>query len=104
MKSIGIDLGRWVNEGLLQFHAVRPSAYGLESHLATVHRALNEFKPYVAIVDPITNLSNVGKLSEVNSALTRLLDHLKSERITSMFTSLTSADGSLEAAMWGSRR
>ena len=26
MRSIGIDLGRWVEKGLLQLHAARPTA------------------------------------------------------------------------------
>jgi circadian clock protein KaiC len=33
MRSIGIDLQRWVDKGLLRFHAARPSTYGLEMHL-----------------------------------------------------------------------
>ena len=33
MRSIGIDLEPWVRAGLLQFHADRPSRYGLETHL-----------------------------------------------------------------------
>jgi len=30
MRSIGIDLEPWVKKGLLQFHATRPTLYGLE--------------------------------------------------------------------------
>ena len=33
MRSIGINLGRWINKGLLQFHAARPTTFGLEMHL-----------------------------------------------------------------------
>src|ERR1700693_5542994 len=29
MLSIGIDLGRWVKKGLLHFHSVRPTTFGL---------------------------------------------------------------------------
>ena len=36
MASVGIDLGRWVDAGLLRIFAGRPIAYGLELHLATV--------------------------------------------------------------------
>ena len=35
MRSIGIHLEPWVKKGLLQFHATRPTLYGLEHHLAT---------------------------------------------------------------------
>ena len=33
MRSVGIDLGRWVSKGLLQVHASRPTLQGLEQHL-----------------------------------------------------------------------
>ena len=45
MRSIGIDLQQWVDRGLLQFHADRPSRFGLETHLARMQRAVREFQP-----------------------------------------------------------
>ena len=33
MASVGIDLARWVDDGLLQFRCIRPSLLGLEAHL-----------------------------------------------------------------------
>ena len=33
-RSVGLDLGRWVEEGPLRMWAARPAAFGLESHLA----------------------------------------------------------------------
>ena len=46
MRSIGIDLEPWVEQGLLRFHAARPTLYGLEMHLATMHKVIEEFKPH----------------------------------------------------------
>ncbi len=60
MRSIGIDLEPWVAAGLLQFHADRPSRYGLETHLATMHQVVADFKPTVVVIDPVTNLMTVG--------------------------------------------
>ena len=40
MRSCGIDLGPCVDAGLLQFHADRPSRFGLETHLVAMHRAV----------------------------------------------------------------
>jgi circadian clock protein KaiC len=88
MRSIGIDLQPWVDEGLLQFHATRPTLYGLETHLVTIFKAVNQFKPDLVIFDPITNLITVGKNTEVKSMLTRVMDHLKNEQITSLSTAL----------------
>jgi circadian clock protein KaiC len=101
MRSIGIDLEPWVRKGLLKFHAERPSVYGLETHLLTMHKEISEFKPAVVVVDPITNLISSGNLLEVKSMLTRLVDFVKMNQITTMFTTLTSAGGSLEQSEVG---
>jgi circadian clock protein KaiC len=93
MRSIGLDLGRWVKRGQLHFFASRPTASGLEMHLATMHRVVADLEPSAVVLDPITNLMSAGSFSEVNRMLLRLLDFLKSRQITSLFTSLTSEAG-----------
>ena len=45
MKSIGIDLKPCVEKGLLKFHAVRSTFYGLETHLVQMQKLIDEFKP-----------------------------------------------------------
>ena len=89
MRSIGINLQPWLDAGLLQFHADRPSRYGLETHLATMHQLVADFKPTVAVLDPVTNLMTVGTFADVQAMLTRMIDHLKTENITAVLTSLT---------------
>src|SRR5688500_18377233 len=89
MRSIGIDLEPWVTAGLLLFHADRPSRYGLETHLARMHQVVADFKPTITVIDPVTNLMTVGTFSDVQAMLTRLIDHLKTENITAVLTSLT---------------
>ena len=89
MQSIGIDLQPWVNRGLLEFHAERPSRFGLETHLAGMQRAVRKFEPSVVVIDPITNLLTIGTQGDVRSMLTRVIDYLKKETITALFTSLT---------------
>jgi circadian clock protein KaiC len=96
MSSIGIDLARWVNKGLLKFHSARPSLYGLEMHLVTFHKAIASFKPQVFIVDPISNLIAAGTPAAVKSILTRLIDYLKMNAISTFLTDLTHFGGSLE--------
>jgi circadian clock protein KaiC len=96
MGSIGIDLRRWVKKGLLKFHSARPSLFGLEMHLVTFHKAIEEFKPRVFIVDPISNLIAAGTASSVKSILTRLIDYLKMNEISTFLTDLTHFGGSLE--------
>jgi circadian clock protein KaiC len=90
MRSIGLDLDPWVRSGLLEFHASRPTLFGLEMHLATIFRAVTEFEPRVVIVDPLSNLSSIGSFNEVMATLLRLIDFLKARQVTAMFTSLVS--------------
>lgn len=89
MQSIGIDLERGIKGGLLRFSALRPSIYGLEMHLSTIHRLTDEIKPSVVVVDPVTNLGSIAPISEIKSMLTRLIDYFKMNHITAFFTSLT---------------
>jgi circadian clock protein KaiC len=89
MRSIGIDLQTWVDRGLLQFSAARPSLYGLELHLSQMHRLIDRFRPSVVVVDPVSSLLTVATESDVQATMTRLVDYLKSEGITAFMTSLT---------------
>ena len=98
MSSIGIDLDSHVRKGLLRFHAERPSIYGLETHLLNIKKWTQEFRPKVAVVDPITNLGSLGTGREITAMLSRLVDSFKSEGISAMFTSLTRGEDSLDTS------
>ncbi len=89
MNSVGIDLQACMDKGFLQLEASRPTLYGLERHLATMHKTVHEFKPHAVVIDPVSNLIAIGDLDEVRAMLTRLIDFLKSNSITALFTSLT---------------
>jgi circadian clock protein KaiC len=91
MKSIGLDLQQWVEKGLLQLHTSRISMFGLETHLITIYRLIEEFKPAVVIVDPMPTLTDVGSAQQAKSVITRLIDFLKMRAITTMFTDQTRA-------------
>ncbi len=95
MLSVGVDLGRHINKGLLKFCAWRPTQHGLEMHLLRIHELVDEFKPQVVIVDPITNLVSTNA-REVQAMLMRLLDFLKDRQVTALFTTLTSNRGAEE--------
>ncbi len=90
MGSIGIDLKPWIQKGLLRFHASRPTQYGLEMQLIRIQKLVEEFRPRLIILDPITNLMQGGSERDIQSMLVRLIDFLKAGRITTLFTSLTS--------------
>ena len=96
MRAVGVDLEKHVRKGLLKFQNSRPSAWGLEMHLAMIHKLIDDFEPTVVVVDPITNFLGVGDQIDTKAMLTRLIDFLKTKQITGMFTSLTSAQSEVE--------
>lgn len=96
MRSIGIQLEPFVNQGLLRILPSRPTVHGLEMHLVKMHKAVTDFRPDVVILDPITNLTSVGNAAETTSMMTRLIDFLKMRGTTTFFTSLTARSDDLE--------
>ena len=92
MRSVGLNLDRWVKKGLLRIHAARPTLYGLEFHLATMHREVDEAEPSVVVVDPLSSFTG-ATFDEVNSMVMRLIDFLKGRNITALFTHLIPGSG-----------
>ena len=94
MRSVGIDLAAHMARGLLRIEASRPALYGLEMHLAQIHRLVGEFAPSTVIIDPISNL---GATHDAAAMLLRLIDFLKTSGITAIFVNLTSGRQALES-------
>jgi circadian clock protein KaiC len=88
MRSIGIDLKPFIKKGLLHIHASRPTLQGLEQHLVTMYDAVNSFKPAVVSVDPMSDLAVTADNSDMKPTLIRLVDFMKRQQITAVFTSL----------------
>jgi circadian clock protein KaiC len=98
MRSIGIDLARWIKKGLLHIQSTRPTAHGLELHLVEMHNLLEEYKPKVVVVDPLSSLvSGAGEnVNDLTNMLLRVIDRLKELGTTGFFTSLTSGGQAAE--------
>jgi circadian clock protein KaiC len=92
MRSVGLNLDRWVKKGLLSIHAARPTLYGLEFHLATMHREVDAAEPSIVVVDPLSSFTGVS-FGEINSMVMRLIDFLKGKNITALFTHLIPGSG-----------
>ena len=84
-----MPLEKWIRKGLLQIPAQGPTTTGLENHLATMCKTIEDYRPSVFVVDPFTNLISVGTAISVKSMLTRLIDLLKTHQVTAMFTNLS---------------
>ncbi len=92
MESVGLDIDQCCDTGCLVIHSARPTQYGLEAHLAEMARLIGDVDPAVVIVDPVSNLTNVGEFLDVKSMLTRLIDYVKLRQVTTVFTSLTGGE------------
>ncbi len=96
MASIGFKLAPWVTDGRLRFHAVRATLHGLEQHLVSLHRLVEQCRPDCVVIDPVTNLATIGASAEITAMLTRAIDYLKMRGITALFTSLTDGGAASE--------
>jgi circadian clock protein KaiC len=96
LRSIGLELNRWTAKNLLQFHSTRATFYGLEMHLAIIHKLIEEKHPDVVVIDPVGSLMHAGNQRDANTMLIRLIDFLKVRGITALLTNLTSDGEALE--------
>jgi circadian clock protein KaiC len=96
MRSIGLNLEQWSSKNLLQFHSSRATFYGLEMHLAIIHKIVQEFQPRVVVIDPIGSLIQAGNRRDAHTMLIRLIDFLKQRQVTAFLTNLTSGGDALE--------
>ena len=101
MNSIGIRLAPYIKKGLLEIHATRPTLQGLEQHLVAMYDAVKAFQPSVVMVDPISNLTLEEHDLDVKPTLMRLIDLMKREQITAMFTTLTPSSQDVEDSQVG---
>ena len=93
MKSLGIDIGRWIESGHLRFMATRPTFYSLEMHLAVMLREVIRSNPSVVVIDPISSFMESGDRMEIQSMLLRMIDFLKGRGVTGVFTHLMHSQG-----------
>jgi circadian clock protein KaiC len=98
LRSVGLDLQPMVDRKLLQFHAMRPTQFGLEMHLATIFGLIRDFQPRNVVLDPVTALLTNGNIADVTAMLVRLLDHLKGNGTTCLFTALNTGSGQVETS------
>ena len=99
MRSIGLDLDPLIEKDLLRVHNVRSSLYGLEMHLVVLHKLVTEFQPAAVIIDPISDFISAGSMLEVKAMLSRVVDFLKNQGATALFTSLTPGGSAEESGV-----
>ena len=92
MGSIGLNLGRGLRDDTLKILATRPSYFGLEMHLTQMIKAIENFRPAVVVIDPLTDLISIGSVIEVKLMLARLIDYMKNTGVTALMTGLRNSD------------
>jgi circadian clock protein KaiC len=100
-RSIGLALDPWIEQGRLSLHSARPTAHGLEMHLIKLHKLIDEHRPNLVIVDPLSSLTKAGTPLETEGMLMRMIDFLKGQQITAVLTSLTHGGDALEQTELG---
>jgi len=88
MASVGLDLARWVDAGLLHFHCERSTTLGVEARLATMQRLIHQIAPMLVIIEPVSSLSSGTQGPDASAMIVRQIHYLKSAGITTVLTSL----------------
>lgn len=101
LRSVGMDLQPLVTSGALRIRPSRPALTGLERHLVTMHKEVNQFEPSLVAIDPISSFSSSAPAKEVAQMITRMVDFLKERQITVVMTNLTSPVNELETTGLG---
>ena len=99
MRSTGLDLGRWVEAGLLRIWAVRSAEFGMDNHLTVVSGLVAEHAPVVAMVDGMASLISGSSRSEVTLMLARKFHIFKTRGITAIATVLSQEDAETAAGV-----
>jgi len=89
-RSIGLDLTPWIKNGSLKIQTLRPWTYSLEQHLVSTLKIMEDFKPRCVVIDPISSFLSLGTDLQVKPMLCSLIDYLKMNQITGLFTDLSS--------------
>ena len=92
MRSIAIDLQTAIEKERLSVVSVRPTTYGLEMHLTQMMHLVQDMKPDVIIVDPLSALEGGGSLAQASMMVLRLVDYLKSAGATALYLSVQEGD------------
>lgn len=86
MGSIGLHLEPFIKSKYLQFYFYRPTLQNLELHLIKIQKIVEEYKPGIVVLDPVTNIMSENINSEIRYMLTKFVDFLKDKQITILFT------------------
>lgn len=92
LASVGLDLQKPVDDGLLTMYSVRTESRSAEEHFMALRDLIEEVHPQRLVIDPISAMAKTGgQIAAVHGSL-RLLDFARSKGITVVCTSLVSGE------------
>lgn len=101
MHSVGFDLRKWMDRGLLKFSAARPASFGLEFLISAMLNLMDEFKPHIVVLDPVSSFDSAGTAIDARNMVARMIDMMKVRQITALLTGLTEAEENVETTSVG---
>lgn len=90
--TIGLDLRRFADEGLLTLLSRRSVEYGLEQHILHILHCLETYTPSLVVLDPVSALDDMGNAREFKNTVLRLSHILKQQGVTLVLTELIPDD------------
>jgi circadian clock protein KaiC len=91
LRSVGVDLGAYVDSGLLSMTSFRTRSSNLELHIDRILRLVDEGRARSLVIDPISGFQHVTGRQIAEEAATRLIDACKFRGVTILSTSLVSS-------------
>jgi circadian clock protein KaiC len=88
LASVGIRLGRYVNNGCLRMISARTISGSAETYLVRIKSLAQEHRARCLVIDPMSTLSKSGNELTAHSVAERLIDWSKADGTTLVCTSL----------------
>lgn len=92
LASVGIDLKKHVDSGLLQMFSARTETTSPEELFATLKSLLSEYQPSCVVIDPLSALARSGSSLSARSVASRFVHMVKDSGISLLVTALSEAD------------
>lgn len=99
LTSVNIHLDQHVDAGLLHLCSRDSWRHLVEEHYIFLTRLLDEFKPAMLVIDPVSALMKASSAEGPYIAAERLISITRSRGITAILTSLTDADPEAESTL-----
>ncbi len=91
-RSVNIDLARHVEAGKLTMISLRAALAPAQMHIHHLCKVIEDTKPTVLVIDPVSSLIKGGGKSMVDSVVQLLVDYIKVRGITGILTALVDSD------------